>query len=80
MRVNLRGLDEESKDYLLLYFFLLVCNKSEVRVKFKFLIFNVNREEIKVMGRYSDCLLIINDVKLVMVWYFIFNFEIFIND
>lgn len=32
------------------------------------------------MGRYSDCLLTINDVKLVMVWYPTFNPETPIND
>lgn len=53
LRVNFKGLDEESKDYLFLYLLLVLCNKSEVRVKFKFLIFNVKREEIKVMGNYG---------------------------
>ena len=80
MRVNPRGLDEESKDYLSLYLLLLACNKSEVRAKFKFSILNANREETKAMGRYSDCLLTINDVKLVMVWYPTFNPETPIND
>lgn len=51
--MNFKGLDEESKDYLFLYLLLVLCNKSEVRVKFKFLIFNVKREEIKVMGNYG---------------------------
>ncbi|XP_032222942.1 speckle-type POZ protein [Nematostella vectensis] len=49
LRVNPRGLDEESKDYLSLYLLLLLCNKSEVRAKFKFSILNANREETKAM-------------------------------
>lgn len=49
LRVNPRGLDEESKDYLSLYLLLLACNKSEVRAKFKFSILNANREETKAM-------------------------------
>ena len=51
LRVNPRGLDEESKDYLSLYLLLLSCNKSEVRAKFKFSILNANREETKAMGK-----------------------------
>lgn len=51
LRVNPRGLDEESKDYLSLYLLLLACNKSEVRAKFKFSILNANREETKAMGK-----------------------------
>lgn len=51
LRVNLKGLDDESKDYLFLYLFLVSCLKSEVRVKFKFFFLNVKREEIKVMGK-----------------------------
>merc|ERR1712226_1619508 len=34
LRVNPKGLDEESKDYLSLYLLLVSCNKSEVRAKF----------------------------------------------
>lgn len=49
LRVNPKGLDEESKDYLSLYLLLLACNKSEVRAKFKFSILNANREETKAM-------------------------------
>ena len=55
LRVNPRGLDEESKDYLSLYLLLLACNKSEVRAKFKFSILNANREETKAMGRCFNC-------------------------
>lgn len=49
MRVNPKGLDEESKDYLSLYLLLVSCNKSEVRAKFKFSILNAKREETKAM-------------------------------
>merc|ERR1712168_951918 len=49
LRVNPKGLDEESKDYLSLYLLLLACNKSEVRAKFKFSILNAKREETKAM-------------------------------
>ena len=57
LRVNPRGLDEESKDYLSLYLLLLACNKSEVRAKFKFSILNANREETKAMGMYFTLVL-----------------------
>lgn len=50
LRVNPKGLDEESKDYLSLYLLLVSCNKSEVRAKFKFSILNSKREETKAMG------------------------------
>jgi speckle-type POZ protein len=49
LRVNPKGLDEESKDYLSLYLLLVSCNKSEVRAKFKFSILNMKREETKAM-------------------------------
>ena len=42
LRVNPKGLDEESKDYLSLYLLLVSCPKSEVRAKFKFSILNAN--------------------------------------
>jgi len=48
LRVNPKGLDEESKDYLSLYL-LLLSNKSEVRAKFKFSILNSKGEETKAM-------------------------------
>lgn len=50
LRVNPKGLDEESKDYLSLYLLLVSCNKSEVRAKFKFSILNAKREETKAMA------------------------------
>lgn len=49
LRVNPKGLDEESKDYLSLYLLLVSCNKNEVRAKFKFSILNAKREETKAM-------------------------------
>lgn len=51
LRVNPKGLDEESKDYLSLYLLLVSCNKAEVRAKFKFSILNAKREETKAMGK-----------------------------
>ncbi|KAG1682116.1 Protein roadkill [Nymphon striatum] len=53
LRVNPKGLDEESKDYLSLYLLLVSCNKSEVRAKFKFSILNAKREETKAMGMFT---------------------------
>lgn len=54
LRINPKGLDEESKDYLSLYLLLVQCNKTEVRAKFKFSILNAKREETKAMGVF-DC-------------------------
>lgn len=51
LRVNPKGLDEESKDYLSLYLLLVSCSKSEVRAKFKFSILNTKGEETKAMGK-----------------------------
>lgn len=56
LRVNPKGLDEESKDYLSLYLLLVSCNKSEVRAKFKFSILNAKREETKAMGEFVNCM------------------------
>lgn len=50
LRVNPKGLDDESKDYLSLYLLLVNCPKSEVRAKFKFSLLNAKREETKAMG------------------------------
>ncbi|XP_034395602.1 LOW QUALITY PROTEIN: speckle-type POZ protein [Cyclopterus lumpus] len=47
LRVNPKGLDEESKDYLSLYLLLVSCPKSEVRAKFKFSILSAKGEETK---------------------------------
>ncbi|CAO2644932.1 Speckle-type POZ protein [Lemmus lemmus] len=52
LRVNPKGLDEESKDYLSLYLLLVSCPKSEVRAKFKFSILNAKGEETKAMGDF----------------------------
>uniref|UniRef100_A0A8D3DAI7 Speckle type BTB/POZ protein like n=1 Tax=Scophthalmus maximus TaxID=52904 RepID=A0A8D3DAI7_SCOMX len=49
LRVNPKGLDDESKDYLSLYLLLVSCPKSEVRAKFKFSLLNAKREETKAM-------------------------------
>lgn len=49
LRVNPKGLDEDSKDYLSVYLLLLTGNKGEVRAKFKFSILNHKREERKAM-------------------------------
>lgn len=49
LRINPKGLDEESKDYISLYLLLMASNKSEVRAKFKFSILNAQREETKAM-------------------------------
>ncbi|CAJ0574388.1 unnamed protein product, partial [Mesorhabditis spiculigera] len=49
LRINPKGLDEESRDYLSLYLLLVQSNKNEVRAKFKFSILNVKREETKAM-------------------------------
>uniref|UniRef100_A0A8C6SWV6 Speckle type BTB/POZ protein n=1 Tax=Neogobius melanostomus TaxID=47308 RepID=A0A8C6SWV6_9GOBI len=49
LRVNPKGLDEESKDYLSLYLLLVSCPKAEVRAKFKFSILNAKGEETKAM-------------------------------
>jgi hypothetical protein len=52
LRINPRGLDEESKDYLSLYLLLVSTCKSEVRAKFKFSILNAKGEETKAMGNF----------------------------
>lgn len=49
LRVNPKGLDDESKEYLSLYLLLVACQKNEVRAKFKFSILNSKREETKAM-------------------------------
>ncbi|XP_058509562.1 speckle-type POZ protein isoform X2 [Solea solea] len=49
LRVNPKGLDEESKDYLSLYLLLVSCQKSDVRARFKFSILNAKGEETKAM-------------------------------
>ena len=49
--MNPKGLDEESKEYLSLYLYLVACNKNEIRAKFKFSILNGKGEETKAMGK-----------------------------
>lgn len=50
LRVNPKGLDEESRDYLSLYLLLVSGSRNEVRAKFKFSILNNKGEERKAMG------------------------------
>jgi speckle-type POZ protein len=50
LRINSKGLDDESRDYLSLYLLLVQCNRPDIRAKFKFSIFNSDREESKAMG------------------------------
>lgn len=66
LRVNPKGLDEESKDYLSLYLLLVSCPKSEVRAKFKFSILNAKGEETKAMGKSSIKLLILHAMRIEM--------------
>jgi speckle-type POZ protein len=49
LRVNPKGLDLESRDYLSLYILLVNTNKSECRAKFKFSIINSKGEAVKTM-------------------------------
>lgn len=49
LRVNPRGLDDESRDYISLYLVLVSGMKPEVRAKFKFSILNNKKEERKAM-------------------------------
>ncbi|CAF1012960.1 unnamed protein product [Didymodactylos carnosus] len=51
LRLNPKGLDEESKDYLSLYLLLVAAsnNKTETRAKFKFSILSAKGEETKAM-------------------------------
>ncbi|XP_064396844.1 speckle-type POZ protein-like A isoform X2 [Halichondria panicea] len=49
LRVNPRGLDDESRDYISLYLVLVSGTKAEVRAKFKFSILNKHKEERKAM-------------------------------
>lgn len=51
LRLNPKGLDEESKDYLSLYLLLVSApnSKCETRAKFKFSILNAKGDETKAM-------------------------------
>ena len=56
LRVNPKGLDGESHEYLSLYLLLWSGgDKSEVRAKFKFSILNDKKEERKAMGEEKKC-------------------------
>ena len=63
LRINPKGLDEESKDYLSLYLLLVSCCKSEVRAKFKFSILNAKGEETKAMGKIIFILKLLKKVS-----------------
>lgn len=54
LRVNPKGLDDDSRDYLSLYLLLVSGNKTEVRAKFKFSILNGKGEERKAMGKQGS--------------------------
>nr|XP_050047599.1 speckle-type POZ protein-like [Dermacentor andersoni] len=49
LKLNPKGLDEGSKDYLSLFLLLISCSKSEVRAKFKFSVVNAKQEEAEVV-------------------------------
>lgn len=49
LRINPRGLDDESREYLSLYLLLVQSNKSDIRAKFKFSILNSEKEESRAM-------------------------------
>ena len=53
LRVNPRGLDDESREYISLYLVLVSGMKPEVRAKFKFSILNNKKEERKAMGEWT---------------------------
>lgn len=77
LRVNPKGLDEESKDYLSLYLLLVSCNKSEVRAKFKFSILNAKREETKAMGEHTRYLLQRLSALCVSILFSVYTNELF---
>ena len=64
LRVNPKGLDEDSKDYLSLYLLLLHCDKQEVRAKFKFSLLNYKHEERKAMGKELEGVYLYNLLSL----------------
>uniref|UniRef100_A0A2K6PNJ3 MATH domain-containing protein n=1 Tax=Rhinopithecus roxellana TaxID=61622 RepID=A0A2K6PNJ3_RHIRO len=68
LRVNTKGLDNESKDFLSLYLLLVSLPKSEVRAKFKFSLLNAKREEIKAMEsqRLDEAYSLLPDDKLTL--------------
>ncbi|KAL3069006.1 hypothetical protein niasHS_015721 [Heterodera schachtii] len=55
LRINPKGLDEESKDYLSLYLLLVQSNNTQVHAKFKFGIMNANGDEGRVLDSQRAC-------------------------
>ncbi|KAH7979804.1 hypothetical protein HPB49_011115 [Dermacentor silvarum] len=49
LKLNPKGVDEESKDYLSLYLLLVSSNKSEVRAKFKFSLITAKRQQFETL-------------------------------
>ncbi|KAI6176753.1 Protein roadkill [Aphelenchoides bicaudatus] len=49
LRINPKGLDDESREYLSLYLLLVQSNKADIRAKFKFSILNADKEESRAM-------------------------------
>jgi speckle-type POZ protein len=49
LRINPKGLDDESREYLSLYLLLVQSNKADIRAKFKFSILNSEKEESRAM-------------------------------
>ncbi|XP_069473491.1 speckle-type POZ protein-like [Ambystoma mexicanum] len=49
LKINPKGFDDESKDFLSVYLLLLSCPKNEVKAKFKFSLFNSKGKETKEM-------------------------------
>ena len=76
LRVNPRGLDEESRDYISLYLVLVSGTKHEVRAKFKFSILNKQKEERKAMGE-TCCSWLLFFVVCFLKYFLLFVFVIF---
>lgn len=52
LRINPKGLDDESREYLSLYLLLVQSNKTDIKAKFKFSILNSDKEESRAMGEF----------------------------
>ncbi|KAL3070186.1 hypothetical protein niasHT_039379 [Heterodera trifolii] len=55
LRINPKGIDEESKEYLSLYLLLVQCDDEEICAKIKFSILNAKQEETKAMESQGAC-------------------------